>query len=216
MTEPIKLYAYWRSSASWRVRIALALKAMDYQVLPVNIAPGVSAQRSESYQNVNYMQQVPTLEHGDLRLSQSLAIIDYLDSIRPSPRLIPESPQARAHALEAAEVVNAGVQPLQNLKVLGRVKALGGDEAVWSRSVMSEGLHALERLAARHGGSFSVGETPSVADLCLIPQLYNARRFSLELEPFARLLEIERRCLQLPAFVRSRPEAQPDCPDQRN
>lgn len=213
MTESYRLHAYWRSSASWRVRIALAYKGIDFELHPVNIAPGTDAQQGEVYRQVNPMAQVPTLERGDLRLTQSMAIFDYLESVHPEPRLFPSDPVARAQAIQAAEIVNAGVQPLQNIKVLGQVKQLGGDPASWSRSAMNTGLQALEQLAQANGGRFSVGDAPTIADCCLIPQLYNARRFSLDLGPYPHLLAIESHCQTLEAFVVSRPEAQPDSPE---
>ncbi len=213
MTTRYQLFAYWRSSASWRARIALAYKDIAYDIHPVNISPGADEQTHASYMSVNPMAQVPTLELPDgSRLTQSLAIIDYLETTHPTPRLFPQDALARAHAIQAAEVVNAGVQPLQNLKILGKVKQLGGDPNQWSRDAMQVGLESLEALARNNAGKYSVGNEISVADICLIPQLYNARRFELDIAKFSRLIEIEANCLQLDAFVITRPEAQPDAP----
>jgi maleylpyruvate isomerase len=205
----LRLYAYWRSSASWRVRIGLALKGLDVEIVPVNLLDG--AQRGSAHRARNPMGQVPVLELDDgTLLMQSLAILEYIDEVFPGPRLLPEEPLARSRARELAEIVNAGVQPLQNLRVLGAVDALGGDRADWARDFIHAGLVALEARAQVTAGDFLVGDAPSIADLCLVPQLYNARRFRLPLDPFPKLRDVEARCEALPAFQAAHPSRQPD------
>jgi maleylpyruvate isomerase len=212
----VRLYGYWRSSSTWRVRIALAWKRLPYEYHPVHLVRDGGQQHSEAYRAVNPMAEVPTLEiedHGRiLRLSQSLAIIDLLEAIAPTPPLLPQHPFLRARARQLAEMVNAGTQPLQNSGVLARVKQLGGDETAWARHFISRGLAALETVGKETAGVFLIGESVTLADLCLVPQLYNARRFGVPLEDYPTLARVEAACVALPAFVDSHPDKQPDAP----
>ncbi len=211
----MKLYGYWRSSATWRVRIGLGLKglAANCEIVPVDLrSAGGGEQRSEAHGARNPMAQVPVLELDDGRLlTQSLAILAWLDAAHPSPPLWPADPWPRARAMEIAEIINAGVQPLQNLSLLQHIKALGGDPEGWSREVIGRGLAACEA-KADPTGPFLVGEEPSVADICLVPQMHNARLFGLDLAAFPALLRAEAACAALPAFLDARPERQPDAP----
>lgn len=207
-----RLYGYWRSSASWRVRIGLALKEVPYEYVAVNLRSG--EQRGDDHNGRNPLQQVPVLSWRDgdapRQLTQSMAILDYLESQRPEPALFPADPFLRARAVQLAEVVNAGIQPLQNLDLLIRVQALGADRMAWGHDRITAGLAALQDLAAPTAGSFLVGDAVSIADLCLIPQLYNARRFGVNLEPLGLLTAVEARCAALPAFIAAHPDQQPD------
>jgi maleylpyruvate isomerase len=207
------LHSYWRSSASHRVRIGLGLKQLPYDYASVNIVQG--EQLAEDYLAKNPMAQVPTLEVIEddgtrFALTQSLAILEYLEDRWPDPPILPRDPLLRARARALAEIFNAGVQPLQNLATLRKIKALGGDEAAWIRPVIVHGLTAFAGIAAEVSGTFSVGNSPTLADCCLVPQLAGARRFQIDLEPFARLLAIEAHCLPLPAFADAMPHHQPD------
>jgi len=211
----MKLYNYWRSSASWRVRIALNHKGLAYEYVPVQIVE--KEQNQPGYRTRNPMQQVPTLELDDgdktLQLGQSLAIIEYLEERYPSPRLYPEERAARARARQMAEVVNAGIQPFQNLPILAFIKdELGGDDKGFARRMNTRGLEALEAMAMSSAGRFLVGDTPSIADVCAIPQLYSARRFGVALEAFPTLLRTEAACSELAAFAAAHPDKQPDAP----
>jgi maleylpyruvate isomerase len=156
------------------------------------------------------MQQVPTLEWGEIRLTQSVAIVELLEELHPDPPLLPKQPLLRARVRELVEIVNAGVQPLQNTGTLAELRRLGGDQAAqeWAVRIMTQGLTALEAHAG--SGRFLVGDAPTLADVFLVPQLYNARRFGIELAKFPRLLAAEAAACALPAFERARPEAQPD------
>jgi maleylpyruvate isomerase len=218
MTHPYRLHNYWRSSASYRVRIGLGLKGLPYEYVAVNIvAPGGGDQHAEAYREKNPQAQVPTLEipgpGGPRFLAQSLPILEYLDEVHPDlPRLLPPDPFDRARARQIAEAVNAGIQPFQNLPVLAEVERLGGDRAAWARRWNERGLEALERLVAATAGRFAVGDAPSIADCCLVPQLYSARRFGVDTAPFPSLARVEQSCAALDAFARAAPERQPDAP----
>jgi maleylpyruvate isomerase len=207
----VKLHSFWRSSASWRVRIALRYKGLPFEYVPVNL--GDAQQYQDGYRALNPMEQVPTLTLDDGRkLSQSLAIIEYLDETVPSPALLPRDPYLRARTRQLAEVVNSGIQPLQNTSPLNEVKRIGGDPEAWGRKWVEKGLLALERTAADTAGRFLVGDSVSLADVCLVPQLGNARRFGLDLAPFPLLVRVEAACDKLDAFASARPEQQPDAP----
>ena len=209
------LHNYWRSSASTRVRIGLGLKQLPYEYVSVNLVGG--AQHSDAYRALNPMAQVPTLEITEddgarVALTQSLAILEYLDERWPDPPLLPRDLSLRARARGLAEIMNAGIQPLHNTSVLRRIKKLGADEQAWSRYAITEGLAAFAQAAAETAGAFCVGDSPTIADCCLVPQLYAARRFDVDLAAphLAQLLEIEARCVALPGIAAALPPLQPD------
>lgn len=211
----MKLYNYWRSSSSWRVRIALATKGVEYDYVPVHLVEDGGSQNTPWFKEMNPISQIPVLEFEDdygtlRRLGQSLAILDYLEEEYPAPALLPAERYHRARAHQLAELVNSGIQPLQNLSVLQKLKELDVDAKSWSREWIKKGLDAYELLAAETAGSFSVGDEPSWADLCLVPQLYNARRFSLDVETWPTIQRIEEQCLSRPEFELTRPEKMPD------
>jgi maleylpyruvate isomerase len=210
----IVLHNYWRSSASYRVRIGLGLKGLAFEYAAVNVLAG--EQFAGTYRDKNPLAQVPTLEIAEdsgarSSLTQSLAILEYLDERWPEPPIMPRDPYLRARARMLAEIVNAGIQPLQNSGTMRRIKALGGDELEWARPFIGDGLAAFARGAAETAGAFCIGDAPTIADCCLVPQLAFVHRFKIELDPICdRLLEIEARCVALPAFAKARPEVQPD------
>lgn len=208
----MKLYGYWRSSCSYRVRIALGLKGQPWDTVPVNLL--ADGQSQDAYQSVNPSRYVPTLELEDgTRLSQSLAIIDWLEARWPQPAFLPQDPLRRARVLAAAHIIAMDVQPVNNSGLIGVLKReIGASEkaaVAWVIHWMERGFDAFQA-TIDPGSPFCFGDAPSLADICLIPQLYNAHRFGVELAPFARLLKIEQNCLALPAFADARPEAQPD------
>jgi maleylacetoacetate isomerase len=208
----LRLYGYWRSSAAYRVRIALELKGLAFEPLPVDLRAG--AHHDPAYLARNPQGLVPTLDDGGLLLHQSLAIIEYLDETHPTPPLLPADPVGRARVRALAQAVACEIHPLNNPRVLNHLrKGLGQDEAGvlrWYAHWIAEGLGALERMAEATAGRFACGDTPTMAECCLVPQLYNARRYDCDVEPYPTLRRIEAACLELDAFQRARPERQPD------
>jgi len=211
----VKLYGYWRSSASWRVRIALHFKGLAFDYAPIHLVKDGGVQNSEAYRALNPLGSVPLLEfeHGGRthRLSQSLAILEYLEEAHPAPALLPAEPLARARVRMLAELVNSGIQPLQNLAVVQHLKhVLHADEQAWAAHWIARGLAALEASVAPSAGRYCVGDAPSFADACLVPQLYSARRYRVELAPYPTLLRVEQACELLPAFQAAHADRQPD------
>jgi len=210
-----RLYSFWRSSSSWRVRIGLGLKGVAYECTPVNLIAG--EQFSEAHRARNPAGQVPVLEvvEGNrvLRLTQSMAILEWLDERHPSPAILPDDADGRAAVRALAEIVNAGIQPLQNSVVLRMLKEKeAGFEKAWVRHWISTGLAALERTAAPLAGRFMYGDSPGLADCYLVPQMYSARRFGVDLEPFPTLRRVDEACAALPAFQSAHADHQPDTP----
>ncbi len=205
------LYSYWRSTTSYRVRIALNLIGLDYDIRPVDLVGG--DQRDPEYVAINPGKGVPTLILDDgTVLTQSLAIIDYLTGQHPDTALLPADRVERAQVTAAAHSIALDIHPVNNLRVLGGLRKLGHsqqDTVDWMCHWMIEGLTAYQSLI-RPEGPFSFGDRPDLADICLTAQMYNVHRWGLDLSPFARLVEIEQTCLQIDAFDRARPENQPD------
>jgi maleylacetoacetate isomerase len=210
----VKLYSYFRSSAAYRVRIALALKGLAYEYAPVHLQKG--EQRAEAYRSVNAQGLVPVLVDERGSFTQSVAIIEYLDERHPEPPLLPETPEARARVRAIALAIACDIHPLDNTRVLQYLtRTLGASEQAkdaWYRHWIELGFAALEtQLAADAAtGSFCHGEAPTLADICLVPQLANARRVSMPLDAYPTLLRIEAACNALPAFAAAAPARQPD------
>jgi maleylpyruvate isomerase len=209
----LSLHNYWRSSASHRVRIGLGLKQLPYEYVVVNILH--REQQADTYRQRNPMGQVPTLEitedDGTVRaIAQSLPILEYIEERFPERPIMPKDVYLRARTRELAEIVNSGIQPLQNLSTTKAVKAFGGDEVVWPKSFIADGLVAFERVAIDTAGAFCMGDFPTIADCCLVPQLASARRFGVDITKHTLLLRIEENCLALSAFQDAAPDRQPD------
>lgn len=210
----MELFTYFRSTSSYRVRIALALKGLDYQALPVNLLKG--EHRADDYRAVNPQGRVPALrtESGEV-LVQSPAIIEYLEEVYPQPALLPAAPEARAKVRGVAALIGCDIHPLHNVSVLNQLRQLGHDEGQvnqWIGHWIGQGLAAVEQLIGDNG--FCFGETPGLADLYLIPQLYAAERFNVELTAYPRIRRVAALAQQHPAFVQAHPAQQPDTPVQ--
>jgi maleylpyruvate isomerase len=210
----MKLWSYWRSSSAYRVRIALGLKHQPYEYVATHLVRDGGQQHAPSFNSVNPLRQVPVLElreDGETqRLVQSIAIIEYLEERFPAPPLLPRGAIDRAHVRALAELVNSGIQPLQNRATFLELERHGVDPRAWAEVFIGKGLAALESLAAPRAGAFLFGDDVSMADVYLVPQLYNARRFGISLHPFPTLVRADASALALPAFDAARPELQPD------
>ena len=209
----LALYSYWRSSSSWRVRIGLGLKGLAWEYRAVDLRAG--AQRSSDHRTRNAMGQVPVLEveeGGATRhLVQSMAILEWLDERFPLPHLLPADPEGRARVRALAEHVNSGIQPFQTAATLSWLREeQRGLETRWVKHWLAAGLGALEAAVREGAGRFCHGDAITLADVCLVPQLYGARRHGIDLAPLTTLVRVEEACRALEAFRRAEPDAQPD------
>jgi len=198
--NPRKLYGYWRSSASWRIRIALHWKGLAYEYKAVNLLKGEDS--SPEYMALN-PNGIPTLVDGDTVVPQSLAALEYLDEVYPERPLLPKDPAARARVRATALIIVSLVHPLQNNVVLSKIESLGGSEekARWIKDVMTEGFASVEQQIRSTAGKYSFGDQVTILDACLIPQVYNARRFAVDLTPFPTVLRVVEELEKLPAFT---------------
>lgn len=209
------LYGYWRSSASYRVRIALALKNISIQYEPVNLR--LAKQHASEYRERNPQALVPVLELSDgQHLTQSLSIIEFLDDLYPNPALLPSDPVLKAQVKAASQIIAADIAPIQNLRVLKYIRAEHGqdDEGVksWAAHWIRTGFEALEDMGKDNTTLFYLTDTPGLFECCLIPQIYNARRWGVDMEAFPKLLSVEETCMKLDAFQVAIPEKQADAP----
>ncbi|XP_045584398.1 probable maleylacetoacetate isomerase 2 isoform X2 [Procambarus clarkii] len=208
-TNPV-LYSYYRSSCAWRVRIALAYKGVEYEYRPVHLLK--KEQVSDDYMKLNPMGQVPALVIGSRTLTQSMSILEYLEEAYPQKPLLPKDLFLRAKVREVCEVIASGIQPLQNLSVLQKV----GDEKKmeWAQFYINKGFIALEQLLAGCAGKFSVGDEVTLADCCLVPQVYNAFRFRVDKTPFPTIMRVNDALKDLEPFKAADPSNQLDCPEE--
>ena len=220
MGETLQLYSYWRSSAAYRVRIGLNLKGLAYDIIPVHLVREGGDQHSAQFREINPQRLVPVLRHGDRHLRQSMAILEYLDEVWPHPALLPSTSRARQRAWALALLIACDIHPLNNLRVLQYLEQEWNvpqpERDGWVRHWITEGLAAAEAMLGDHPSTstYCEGNLPGLADCCLVPQLYNARRFGVDVATYPTLERIEAACLALPAFDAARPERQPDAPPQ--
>lgn len=208
----MRLYSYWRSSAAYRVRIALNLKELPYETVSVSLVPGVSEHRAAAYRAINPQMLVPFLQDGELGIAQSMAILEYLEETYPDTPLLPKDEPLRSRVRAFCNLIACDIHPLNNLRVqqyikneLGANKEAGAD---WYVHWIHEGFDALEELAS--DGDCVFGESPTLADALLVPQMYNVRRFEVPVDRFPKLVRIANACDKLPAFAHAAPEHQPD------
>ncbi|MBY3516737.1 maleylacetoacetate isomerase [Rhizobium laguerreae] len=206
MSEVV-LYDYWRSSASYRVRIALNLLGIDYKTVPINLLDG--AHKTPEYLALNPQGLVPTLVIDGKTLTQSLAIVEYLAETRPEYGLLPSDIVYRQKVRALAYAVAMDIHPICNLHVVSHLMSMTEKPDAredWMKHFISDGLGKLEAMIGKADGAFSFGDTPTMADLCLVPQVYNARRWGVELTAFKRIVDIDARCAELPAFQAAHPD----------
>ncbi|MED6255516.1 Glutathione S-transferase zeta-1 [Ataeniobius toweri] len=208
LVKPV-LHGYFRSSCSWRVRIAFALKGIEYNHVAVNLIKDGGQQFTEQYKTLNPMQQVPAVEIDGTTLFQSLAVIQYIDETRPGPRLLPVDPKARAQVRMISDLVASGIQPLQNVYVLQKI---GAEKLPWTQHFINRGFQALETILKQTSGKYCVGDEISMADICLVPQVYNAQRYNVDVSQYPTIKRINETLLEIEAFKLSHPSRQPDTP----
>jgi len=218
----IRLYSYWRSSAAYRVRIALNLKGMAYETMPVHLVRGGGEQHQAPFSDLNPQELVPVLLHGSRILRQSMAIMEYLDETWPTPPLMPATARDRQRVRAIAQMIACDVHPLNNLRVLQYFENTWNvpqpEREAWVRHWIEVGFEALEDTLADNPstGTYCDGEMPTMADCCLVPQVYNAERFGVDLSRYPTIRRINEACLALEAFEAARPENQPDAPAAGN
>ncbi|KAF7665818.1 hypothetical protein LDENG_00130530 [Lucifuga dentata] len=210
LAKPV-LHGYFRSSCSWRVRIAFALKGVEYDQAPVNLIKDGGQQLTEQYKALNPMQQVPAVEIDGITLSQSLAIIQYIDETRSDPPLLPADPKKRAQVRMISDLIASGIQPLQNLYVIQKI---GAEKVQWAQHFIDRGFQALEPILKQTAGKYCVGDEISMADICLCPQVYNAERFKVDMEKYPTIKRLNETLLEIDAFKVAHPSCQPDTPDE--
>ncbi|WP_423185799.1 maleylacetoacetate isomerase [Alishewanella sp. d11] len=210
----MKLYSYWRSSAAYRVRIALHLKQLSFETIPVHLLKEGGQQHHADYQQLNPAELVPVLQDESLNLNQSLAIIEYLDEVYPEPALLPVVPSERAQVRALALDIACDIHPLNNLRVLqyltGPLALTEQQKLSWIQHWLTTGFTALEQRLSQTAGQYCFGDQLSLADICLVPQVYNALRFNLDLQNYPTIQRIYQHCQQLAAFALAAPEQQTD------
>jgi maleylacetoacetate isomerase len=210
------LHSMWAATAPYRVRIGLCLKGLAFDVVTVNLTAG--QQHDPAYAAVNPARLIPTLQAGDLRLTQSLAILEWLEETHPQPPLLPRAPGDRAIVRGMAEIVACDIHPVNNLRIRRALEGLGHpmggpEQTAWGAGWINDGFAALEPLVARHGAGFAFGDTPTIADCCLIPQIWSSARFGVDMTPFPALAAVAAHAAQHPAFIAAAPDKQPDWPE---
>jgi maleylacetoacetate isomerase len=217
--ERIKLYSYWRSSAAYRVRIALNLKGLPYELIPVSLINNGGEHRSEEYRALNPQGKVPTLIDGERIIRQSMAIVEYIEEMYEGEhRLMPSTPRERARVRSLAQIVACDIHPINNLGVMQYLEhefnAPQVERDRWIKHWITEGFKGLEKLLETNPstGQFCEGDEPSLADICVVPQVYNAYRWSVDMNQFPLIRRIYDDCMKMEAFDRAKPENQPDAP----
>jgi maleylacetoacetate isomerase len=206
------LYSYWRSSSSWRVRTVLNLKKIKYEIKPIHLLKAEN--KSEEFKKINPIEKIPVLEFTHLNqtihIAESLAICEFLEEIAPEVRLLPNDILQRAKVRSMCCEIACNIQPLQNLPVVNRVQELGYNKVEWAKEWIGKGLEVVEKLISNTRGKYSFGDDITLIDAFLVPQVYNARRFGLDLSPFPNISEVDKNLSSLDEFIASHPDNQPD------
>ena len=216
--DKLCLFSYWRSSAAYRVRIGLNLKGLPYDIMPVHLLRDGGEQHAEAFREANPQGLVPVLQHGHRMLRQSMSILEYLDEMWPEPSLLPATARDRQRVRALSQAVACDIHPLNNLRVVQYLENEWGvpqpERDGWTRHWIETGFAAIEAMLHQHPstGRYCDGDTPTMADCCLVPQIYNARRFGIDVAAYPTIARIEQACLALPEFDAARPENQPDAP----
>lgn len=219
-----KLYSYWRSSTSYRVRVALHYKEVEFEAVPVHLINNGGEQNAPGYKKLNPMASVPTLVKDDFTLGQSMAILEYLEEKYPRPALLPDDIEAKAYVRQIMNIISCDIHPLNNLRILATLTNEFGlnqaQKTLWYQKWIEQGFTALEKLMQdssfyAENSPYCAGEEITYADVCLVPQIYNARRFEVDMDAYPILTKIEQNCLLHPAFMDASPEQQPDTPDDQ-
>ncbi len=214
MSAEFVLYSYFRSSSTYRVRIALNYKEIKYDIKPIHLLKDGGQQKTADYKRVNPMGEVPCLFHNGNYLGQSMAIIEYLEEVKPNPSIFPKGPAEKAKVRQIAESINSGIQPIQNLKVLQKLQsdfsATEDQKTNWNRHWINEGFLAIEKILEQTSGTYSFGNNVTLADFYLVPQVFNAKRFGVDMLKFPNIDRINEACLKLEAFFKASPEQQID------
>ena len=216
----IRLYSYWRSSAAYRVRIALNLKGLPFETMPVHLLQDGGQQHTPEFNDLNPQELVPVLMHGNRILRQSMSIIEYLDETWPTPPLMPATARERQRVRAIAQMIACDIHPLNNLRVLQFMDKTWNvpqpERDTWTRHWIKVGLDAVEDTLCDNPstGDFCDGEQPTMADCCLVPQVFNAERFGVDMAPYRTIRRIVQTCLAMDEFKKARPENQPDAPEQ--
>eukprot|EP01100_Stratorugosa_tubuloviscum_P004496 TRINITY_DN212_c0_g1_i1.p1 TRINITY_DN212_c0_g1~~TRINITY_DN212_c0_g1_i1.p1 ORF type:complete len:212 (-),score=89.10 TRINITY_DN212_c0_g1_i1:138-773(-) len=208
----IVLYSYWRSSCSWRVRLVLHYKNITFTYIPIHLVKNGGEQLKDEFKMLNPMAQIPALSIDGHLIAQSLAIIDFLEERFPNNSIYPNDLFQKTKVKEIAQLICSGIQPLQNLKVLNKI---GAEKMTWAKYWITEGLQALEAVVSKVAGAYCVGDSITLADFCLVPQLYNARRFQVDLSAYPTIVRIDEALVNHPVFKLAHPDVQPDAEVQQ-
>ena len=214
MSDKPRLYSYFRSSCSWRVRIALNLAGLEVEQVPIHLVKNGGEQHSQDYKKLNPLGQVPTLEMDGLLLTQSVAIMEYIHDTHPEAHILPEDPAMKAKVRMITEMICSGIQPIQNLSVMQKHSQDQAERMAWSKYWITTGFRALEAVLQKTAGECCVGDKVTMADCCIVPQVFNATRFSVDMSEFPIIEKLNENLSSRPEFMAAHPTQQPDCPPE--
>ena len=214
MSDKPRLYSYFRSSCSWRVRVALNLAGLEVEQVPIHLVKNGGEQHSQDYKKLNPLGQVPTLEMDGLLLTQSVAIMEYIHDTHPEAHILPEDPAMKAKVRMITDMICSGIQPIQNLSVMQKHSQDQAERMAWSKYWITTGFRALEAVLQKTAGECCVGDKVTMADCCIVPQVFNATRFSVDMSEFPIIEKLNENLSSRPEFMAAHPTQQPDCPPE--